>query len=83
LVGVSVICWAIWISRNGIIFDKSSMKTYMQVLFRATHWCRQWAQLQQRDEHIINMKEACQVLESMVMHIFVNHAWRFTNRIGF
>jgi hypothetical protein len=29
------------------------------------------------------MKEACRVLESTVMHIFVNYGWRFTNRIGF
>jgi hypothetical protein len=49
----------------------------MHVLFRATHWCRQWAQLQQQDEHTINMKEACRVLESMVMHIFVNYGWCF------
>jgi hypothetical protein len=41
------------------------------MLFRATHWSHQWVQLQQHDEHTINMKEACRVLESMVMHIFV------------
>jgi hypothetical protein len=45
LVGVSAICWAIWISINDIVFAKSPMKTYMQVLFKATHWCPQWAQL--------------------------------------
>jgi hypothetical protein len=31
LVGVSALCWPIWISRNHIIFDKSLMKTYMHV----------------------------------------------------
>jgi hypothetical protein len=77
LVGVSAICWTIWISRNDIIFDKSSIKTYMHVLFRATYWCWHWALLQQCEERTIEMKEACQVLESMVMQLFVNYGWRF------
>ncbi len=38
LVGASAICWAIWLSRNNIVFDKSPSFSYMQVIFRATHW---------------------------------------------
>ncbi|KAL5668919.1 hypothetical protein ACJX0J_021140, partial [Zea mays] len=30
LVGASTICWAIWLSRNDVVFDKSPMKTFMQ-----------------------------------------------------
>ncbi|KAL5653211.1 hypothetical protein ACJX0J_038669, partial [Zea mays] len=30
LVGASAICWAIWLSRNDVVFDKSPMKTFMQ-----------------------------------------------------
>nr|ABF97776.1 hypothetical protein LOC_Os03g43464 [Oryza sativa Japonica Group] len=30
LVGASAICWALWLSRNGIVFDKSSSTSYMQ-----------------------------------------------------
>jgi hypothetical protein len=40
ITGVSVLCWAIWISRNDLVFNKVHMLTYMQVLFRETHWLR-------------------------------------------
>lgn len=36
LVGASAICWAIWLSRNDVVFDKSPMKTFMQVIYRET-----------------------------------------------
>ena len=28
LVGTSALCWAIWLSRNDVVFDKSPTKTY-------------------------------------------------------
>jgi hypothetical protein len=40
LVEASALCWAIWLSRNDIIFDKAPMKSFMQVLCRGTHWFR-------------------------------------------
>ena len=38
----SAICWAIWLSRNDVVFNKSSPKSCLQVTFRATYWCRFW-----------------------------------------
>jgi hypothetical protein len=32
------------------VFDKCSMKSYMQVIFRGIDWCRQWAMLQRCEE---------------------------------
>jgi hypothetical protein len=32
LVGASAFCWAIWLSRNDVVFDKSLIKTFIQVL---------------------------------------------------
>jgi hypothetical protein len=40
LVGASVFCWAIWLSRNDVIFNKSPIKSFIQVLYRGTHWLR-------------------------------------------
>jgi hypothetical protein len=37
LIGASAICWALWTSRNDLVFDKCPMKTYMQVLYRGTY----------------------------------------------
>jgi hypothetical protein len=33
LVGAAALCWALWTSRNDMVFDNSPSKTYMQVLF--------------------------------------------------
>ena len=81
LVGASALCWALWLSQNDTVFDKHSMKTYMQVLFRGTHWLRDRAQLQRREEDTIIIMEACRSLQTMVMQVFANHGWRFSNRI--
>ena len=40
LMGVSAVCWAIWLSRNDIVFDKASIQSCLQIFFRATHWIR-------------------------------------------
>jgi hypothetical protein len=33
LVGVAAFCWAIWISRNDIVFHKSHYLSILQVMF--------------------------------------------------
>jgi hypothetical protein len=38
LVGAATICWSIWLTRNGAVFDKCQPKTFLQVLFRGMHW---------------------------------------------
>jgi hypothetical protein len=37
---VAILCWAIWISRNNLVFDQISVVTYLQVLFQTTYWLR-------------------------------------------
>ena len=78
---VSALCWAIWISRNDLVFDKTQMLTYLQVLFRGTHWLRLWAQLQRSEEAADLIRNACQHLEMVAMQFFDFHCWRFTNKI--
>ena len=80
-VGASAVCWALWLSRNEMVFDRSPLKSYLQVLFRATYWLRKWAQLQRHDDHIKLIKDVYRKLKSMIMQIFVNFRWKFTNRI--
>jgi len=82
LVGAFALCWAIWLSRNDMIFDRSLTKTYMQVLFQGTHWLRFWAQLQRCEEDKEMIQIACQTVEGLVMQVFTSHGWRFTNRFG-
>jgi hypothetical protein len=70
LVGTSAICWALWLSTNHMIFDKSLSISYMQVIFRATHWLRFWAQLQRCDEDGEFLRVACHKMEMTVMQFF-------------
>jgi hypothetical protein len=58
LVGVAAFCWAIWISRNDIVFHKSNSLSILQVMFRGTHWIKSWAILSKEDGRII-LKEGC------------------------
>jgi len=41
LTAASALCWAVWITRNEVVFDKCKPKSFLQVLFRGTHWLRQ------------------------------------------
>jgi hypothetical protein len=75
LTGDATLVWTIWTSRNDIIFDNSPSKTYMRVLYRGTHLLRFYAQLQRREEESALMKNACGVLETLVMQIFANFGW--------
>lgn len=81
LVGAFAICWALWLSRNDMVFDKSPSISYLQVIFRATYWFRCWAQLQKCKDDGELMKVACRRLETTVMQLFANYGWRFTNRL--
>ncbi len=81
LVEASTICRALWLSRNDLVFDKSPSISYMQVIFRAMHWLRFWAQLQRCEDDGEFLMVACRKLESTVMQLFANYGWRFTNRL--
>ena len=37
LVAAAALIWAIWLTRNEVIFEKARPKTFLQVLFRGTH----------------------------------------------
>lgn len=70
---VSALCWAIWISRNNLVFDKAQMMTYLQVLFRSTHWLRLWMQLQRSEDTADLIRNACRRLEMVAMQFFAFH----------
>jgi hypothetical protein len=79
---VAALIWALWTSRNNLVFDNSSIKTYLQVLFRGTYWLRLWTQLQEHEVAGARLKQACMLLESLAMQFFANFEWSFRNKIG-
>jgi hypothetical protein len=82
LIGAAALCWALWTSRNDVVFDNSPIKTYIQVLYRGTYWLRQWAQLQRREDLSKELMGVCKAMELTVMQVFTSHGWIFSNRIA-
>jgi hypothetical protein len=46
MVGIAVICWAIWKTRNKVTFDKHKMRTPCEVMFLSSAFLMYWAGLQ-------------------------------------
>ena len=82
LTGAAAICWSIWLTRNDTVFNNCRPKTFLQVLFRGTHWLRLWVLLQHIDVQRERLVETCQLLESLAMKFFASHGWPFTLCIG-
>ena len=61
--------------------DKDNAVRSYKVLYRGTHCLRLWALLQRCDEDKEELQEACRTMEILVMQIFANHGWKFSNRI--
>jgi len=79
LVGASALCWAIWLNRNEVVFNRTTPNS-MQVIFRGTYWRRSWSLLSKEEERS-NLKINCRKLEITVMELFNKFGWKFSNRI--
>ncbi|WVZ91890.1 hypothetical protein U9M48_038003 [Paspalum notatum var. saurae] len=77
LAGAAALCWALWLTRNDILFNKCKPKYVLQAVFRGTHWFRLWAQLQRTDDKKEEVVEACKILESSTMELFFSFGWPF------
>jgi hypothetical protein len=49
-VDVAAVCWAIWKSRNDIVFKKTKVNSILQVIFRGAYWLCFWAQLRRKEQ---------------------------------
>lgn len=45
LFGVAALCWALWLYRNDMVFNKRNMSSPMQVMYSCIHWLRTWSTL--------------------------------------
>jgi hypothetical protein len=80
LVGASAICWALWLTRNNIVFDNVIAPPYLQVIFKAIYWTRFWSLLQ-KEEDRLSVKMGCRIIETAAMEVFARHGWNFSNKI--
>jgi hypothetical protein len=77
--GVSTFCWVIRLSRIDVVFDKFMIKSFMQVQGNSLALLLVSARKNDLDKEKFNL--ACRKLEMVVMHIFVDYRWKFSNRI--
>jgi hypothetical protein len=82
LVGIGAMLWAMWLSRNDVVFNKISISSSMQGIFRGTYWIRMWANFQ-KDQPKETLQSACRVIESLTIETFAKHGWWSTNRLSF
>jgi hypothetical protein len=80
LIGVAALLWSIWLSRNEVVFNKCSPKSFVQIIFRGTFWARSWAALSKEEDGSI-LKRWCQKLEITTMEIFSHFGWTARRRI--
>jgi len=75
--------WAIWLTTNEIVFDKCKPKSFLQVLFRGTHWLCQWAKLQRHDDLKDQLISAAQFLDTSTLEFFGSNGWQSQRFVGF
>lgn len=80
LIGVTAICWVLWLSRNDVVFQRAKPNSSLQVIFRATHWIRSWAILSKEEEKDL-LKKGCQRLEVIAMDLYSKAGWSIWRRI--
>jgi hypothetical protein len=80
LLGAAALCWAIWLNRNNMVFNKAKSNTTTQVIFRVTYWIRQWSMLHREEERPLFM-EGCKRWETLLLAIFMKLGWKFRNCI--
>jgi len=79
LIGVSAICWALWLCRNEAVFQKRYPNSFLQVIFRGTYWARLWSQLSE-EETMKALMNLCQRLEGVVLEFFNRGGWNCRSR---
>ena len=79
-VGVAAVCWAIWRSRNDIVFNRTNFNSTIQVIFRGTYWLRFWTQLQ-RNEQARNTLSSLSTKIEMVALEHAQGGWKHNYRL--
>jgi hypothetical protein len=80
VIGVAALCWAIWISRNDLVFKKSQFVSILRVIFKGVFWIRSWAILSNDDERNSLKVGGC-LLESVALAFFKGTGWNILKRI--
>jgi hypothetical protein len=79
-VGITALCWAVWLNRNDVVFNGSKTNSFLQVIFKGTYWAQQWSLLlKEEDSHKLN--GYCKMLEARVMELYAKYGWNLRRRL--
>ena len=81
LVGAAALCWALWLTRNDVVFNNKCVSSPMQVIHICTRWLRTWSILQKPEDRDLFMMVSTR-LERTAREVFYPHGWRCDLRIG-
>lgn len=80
LLGVAAVCWALWLSRNDVVFNRSKSNSCLQVIFRGSFWIRSWSILSKEEEKEI-LIEGSRRLELAALEILNRTGWNGLKKI--
>jgi hypothetical protein len=80
LIVVAPFCWALWLCRNEMVFQRSKSKLILQVMFKGSFWIRSWSILSKEKERCI-LKEGCRWLETVALDFFNRSGWNTRKQI--
>jgi hypothetical protein len=69
LLGVAAVCWAIWLCRNNVVFQRSKPNSCLQVIFRSAFWIRS-SSILSKEEDKTNLLIGSRRLETMSSEVF-------------
>ncbi|WVZ85259.1 hypothetical protein U9M48_032206, partial [Paspalum notatum var. saurae] len=81
LLGAAALCWAIWLSRNDMVFNRFLSNSFKEIIFRRIYWIRCWAKFSIEDEKEV-LEAGCRKLEQFVLE-FGGFGWRARYRMMF
>jgi hypothetical protein len=79
-IGVSALCWAIWRSRNNVVFNNANNSNFLQVIHMATQWIQDWSLLLPVDQRD-HMLTGCNRLLTVTRDFYNQAIWRLSRRL--
>jgi hypothetical protein len=81
LLGVAAVCWAIWLGRNNVVFQRSKPNSCLQVIFRSAYWIRSWSILSKEDRS--SLLVGSRRLETTALELFNGYGWNALKGIAY
>lgn len=81
LLGAAVLCWALWICRNDLVFEKKILCSPLQVIHLASQKLSSWAILQREELRPLVVEGSRLLVRTATVFFSRVHGWRSSLRI--